>query len=435
MKEILKRLGIREESPLLPLVEKELEKKRGVPDFTLPYHQAKAFIEQEIASYQAEAGEQELPPISFERQGNISTIEFALSKDVDFYRLIWGLSNTLGEMKIAASFGGYATLSQADLRVHIICSQHRLFPNKVNFRIERNPSEQEIEAVLNAYKLGNLIKEKETVDPKQELTALGAIIYNPEKAPSWNYLAGYQEAKQQIKETVIFSLQHPEVYEQISRGTRKTYESNRPRAVLFEGPPGTGKTTMARIIAGEIAVPLVYVPVESIMTKWYGESERNLAKIFNACEALGDSLIFLDEIDSLATSRDSNIHEATRRILSVLLRRIDGFTPNENTILIGATNRKKDLDPALLSRFDISIHFPLPSLEEREAIFASYAQHLNKDSLNTLVEQSEGCSGRDIRNTCERAERKWASKLISQEVAADTLPSLAEYLVTLKGSS
>ena len=168
------------------------------------------------------------------------------------------------------------------------------------------------------------------------------------------------------------------------------------------------------------------------MTKWYGESERNLAAIFDACSELENSIMFLDEIDSLATSRDGNIHEATRRVLSVLLRKIDGLESSaENTILIGSTNRKQDLDPALLSRFDVSIYFRLPNLEERAAIFENYAKHLSYDDRILLAEQSEGFSGRNIKDLCEYSERSWASKLLRNEVS-ENLPPLDEYLNSLQ---
>ena len=146
---------------------------------------------------------------------------------------------------------------------------------------------------------------------------------------------------------------------------------------------------------------------------------------------MDNAIIFLDEIDSLATSRETGVHEATRRVLSVLLRKIDGFEPNNKAIMIGATNRKDDLDPALLSRFDTSIYFHLPNLEERIGIFGNYAVHLNDESLEELAQKSDKFSGRNIKDVCEQSERKWASKVLRAK-ESDELPPLEEYLRTLE---
>ncbi|KAJ7552712.1 hypothetical protein O6H91_06G066400 [Diphasiastrum complanatum] len=249
---------------------------------------------------------------------------------------------------------------------------------------------------------------------------------------SWDNIAGYHEQKREIEDTVLLALQRPEVYDSIARGTRHKFESNRPRAVLFEGPPGTGKTSCARVIASQAGVPLLYVPLEVIMSKYYGESERLLASIFSAGNELPDgAIVFLDEIDSLATTRDSEMHEATRRILSVLLRQMDGFEQDKRIIVIAATNRKQDLDPALLSRFDSSITFGLPDQCTREEIVAQYARHLTATDLASIAVVTEGMSGRDLHDICQQAERRWASKLI-KGLAGDPpshgLPPVQEYI-------
>jgi SpoVK/Ycf46/Vps4 family AAA+-type ATPase len=111
------------------------------------------------------------------------------------------------------------------------------------------------------------------------------------------------------------------------------------------------------------------MPLEAIMSKYYGESEQKLASIFEAAQAMGSVILFIDEVDSLATSRESGLHEATRRILSTLLRKIDSFESDGEVLVICATNRKKDLDPALLSRTDLSIRFELPDASTRAQIF------------------------------------------------------------------
>ncbi|XP_068657276.1 uncharacterized protein [Aristolochia californica] len=250
---------------------------------------------------------------------------------------------------------------------------------------------------------------------------------------SWETVAGYHEQKRDIEDTILLALKNPEVYDDIARGTRFKFESNRPRAVLFEGPPGTGKTSCARVIARQAGVPLLYVPLEIVMSKYYGESERLLGQVFTLANELPNgAIIFLDEVDSFAATRDSEMHEATRRILSVLLRQIDGFEQDKRVVVVAATNRKQDLDPALISRFDSMITFGLPDQQTREEIAAQYARHLNKSELVQFAAVAEGMSGRDIRDVCQQAERHWASKIIRGYVPnvaeQERLPPIQEYM-------
>lgn len=180
--------------------------------------------------------------------------------------------------------------------------------------------------------------------------------------------------KRDIEDTVLLALTHGDIYDKITQATRMKNETNRPKCILFEGPPGCGKTTSAKIISQQVEIPLVYMPLEAIMSKFYGESESKLAEIFEAASAMGSVILFIDEVDSLATSREAGLHEATRRILSTLLRKIDSFESEGEVLVICATNRKKDLDPALISRLDLSIRFELPESSTRAEIFQRYAK-------------------------------------------------------------
>ncbi len=399
----------------------------------IPYHQVKEIIEKEISLYRSNS-DQQLPEIKFEREGETTKISFDVDKHANSYEIIIGITEVMKEIKLDGS-SNYATLSNE--RVTITLSD--FLKKSISFRTKvvygnlkpagEGLTSQDVEAIITAYKVGNALSKRSS--PKERLAQLGIRMYDGASKLNWEHLAGYESAKQEIQDTIILPLLNREVYENIARGTRKFYESNRAKAVLFEGPPGTGKTTSARIIAGEVAVPLVYVPLESIVSKWYGESEQRLAEIFDASAELGSSLLFLDEIDALGHSRDQEIHEATRRVLSVLLRKIDGFEANDKTMLIGATNRKEDLDPALLSRFDVTISFPYPNPEERSAIFANYAQHLDLKDLEKLAISSEGLSGRNIKDVCEHTERRWASRILMGETLGE-LPNLFAYLASLK---
>lgn len=305
----------------------------------------------------------------------------------------------------------------------------------VSFEKEKEFSQEDINSFLEVWKqyADSEVdqKKREEKDIRVDLRDLGALVYETNKDYTWDCIAGYERIKQEIKETIILPFENPEVYKSIGKLTRTNFSSNLPRAVLFEGPPGTAKTTMARVIANESGIPLIYVPIEAIMTCWYGESSKKLAKIFDYSCEFEKSLIFLDEIDSLAGSRDERMHEETRRILSVLLRKMQGFVSIENVLTIGATNRHKDLDSALLSRFNRTITFPLPNQHEREAIFCYYAKHLDPESIKKLSETTDSKSGRDIEDICSDAERRWAGKIISDNTEISP-PSIDVYLKAIK---
>ena len=407
----------------------------------IPYDRMKEQVEREaLAFIERRNLPEEIPPPRFSFEKGTALVSFALPflGDALVMQFIAIAKAHLGNVRIHAFDDGYYALQA--LNKNLFKAENILDNFKVeffgitaNFRADfskkGNFSQEEIALALEIFKTAYArLKD----DPAVRLKRLGASIYGDSGHLDWSYIAGYEEVKRKIRESIILPLLNPEIYDSIARMTRRSFESNRPRAILFEGGPGVGKTTIARIIAGEVKVPLVYVPIESIMSKWYGQSSQNLSQIFDACEDLGGSILFLDEIDSLAGSRDQNMFEATRRVLSVLLRRLDGIDSVASTITIGATNRKKDLDHALISRFDQSIHFPLPTARERAAIFGNYARHLSESELDALGGASEGLSGRNIRDICEYTERRWARKLLVKKLEA-SVPDFDFYRHALRG--
>ncbi len=150
------------------------------------------------------------------------------------------------------------------------------------------------------------------------------------------------------------------------------------KGVLFTGPPGTGKTMLARIIAAQADAAFYEISGPEIFSKWYGQSEELLRRIFDAAAGEKRAIIFFDEIDSVAAHRDDDAHEASKRVVAQLLTLMDGFDSTGNVVVIAATNRPQDLDVALRrpGRLDWEIQFPLPSAEDRLDILVKSAQNL-----------------------------------------------------------
>lgn len=289
----------------------------------------------------------------------------------------------------------------------------------------------------SAFKRNNFVNDSND-DPITQLQSLGVEVFDKttNAGLNWDALAGYDQIKKDMDETIVSALKYPDVYDDVARKTRKVFETNRPKAVLLEGPPGTGKTLTARILANAVERPLIILKLDNVVSKWYGESEKKLSQILDICDSIeGGSIIFIDEIDALAGNREnSDMHEVSRRVLSIMLQFTDGFKGKRNTVLICATNRKNDLDSALLSRFDLTVRYENPDHGTRKQIISRYAKQFENDakSLNLLADQSEGFSCRDCKESCQSAERQYASRILKKEKGIGTIPSLNDYLKCFK---
>ena len=214
-----------------------------------------------------------------------------------------------------------------------------------------------------------------------------------ESSPRFDDFGGLRSVVARARELIEIPLQQSERLSAI--GARPI------KGVLFTGEPGTGKTMLAKIIASETDAIFYEISGPEIFSKWYGQSEELLRKLFEAAAKDDKAIIFFDEIDSVAAQRGDESHEASKRVVAQLLTLMDGFTSNSNVIVIAATNRPQDLDVALRrpGRFDWEIEFPYPDERDREDILRKTARKLCKrDSLphEDIARMSEGWSAADL---------------------------------------
>ncbi|MFX1411934.1 MAG: AAA family ATPase, partial [Promethearchaeota archaeon] len=172
-------------------------------------------------------------------------------------------------------------------------------------------------------------------------------------------IGGLEEEIQKIREMIELPIRHPELFKRIG--------IDPPKGVLLHGPPGTGKTLLARAVAGETDAHFITISGPEIMSKFYGQSEENLRRVFEEAKENSPSIIFIDELDSIAPKRGEVTGEVERRVVAQLLSLLDGLEGRGEIIVIGATNRVNDIDPALRrpGRFDREIVIGVPDTDGR----------------------------------------------------------------------
>ncbi|XP_066902229.1 ATPase family AAA domain-containing protein 2 isoform X2 [Halyomorpha halys] len=224
-----------------------------------------------------------------------------------------------------------------------------------------------------------------------------------DKSIKFSNIGGLERHITCLKEMVVFPILYPEVFEQ--------FGVTPPKGVLFHGPPGTGKTLMARALANECSVGDRKVSFfmrkgADVLSKWVGESERQLRILFEEAQSARPSIIFFDELDGLAPVRSTKQDQIHASIVCTLLALMDGLDNRGDIIIIGATNRIDSIDPALRrpGRFDRELHFPLPGVKERREILEVHAgKWADKEVLNRMAETSVGYCGSDLKSLCTEA--------------------------------
>ncbi|VEU20325.1 DEKNAAC101149 [Brettanomyces naardenensis] len=222
---------------------------------------------------------------------------------------------------------------------------------------------------------------------------------------TWEDIGGLDGIKQELRETVEYPVLHPDQYTKFGLSPSK--------GVLFFGPPGTGKTLLAKAVATEVSANFISVKGPELLSMWYGESESNIRDIFDKARAAAPTVVFLDELDSIAKSRGGNMGDAggaSDRVVNQLLTEMDGMNSKKNVFIIGATNRPDQIDPAILrpGRLDQLIYVPLPDEVARLSILKAQLRKTPLEpgiDLNAIAKVTNGFSGADLSYIAQRAAK------------------------------
>lgn len=209
---------------------------------------------------------------------------------------------------------------------------------------------------------------------------------------TWSDIADLEKAKEALMEAVIWPLKRPDLF----RGSRRPW-----RGILLFGPPGCGKTLLAKAVANSVNATFFTVDSSVILSKWLGESEKIVKELFKMARENQPAIIFIDEVDAIASMRSINEHDAIHRVKTVLLAEMDGMyaNPDERILVIGATNMPEILDPAFRRRFEKRIYVPLPNFDARKEILKIHLKGVSVSDdvdFSKLAKLTEGYTGHDI---------------------------------------
>lgn len=233
---------------------------------------------------------------------------------------------------------------------------------------------------------------------------------------TWDDIGGLDTVKRELQELVQYPVEHPDKFLKFGMTPSK--------GVLFYGPPGCGKTLLAKAIANECQANFISIKGPELLTMWFGESEANVRDVFDKARSAAPCVLFFDELDSIAKARGGNVGDgggAADRVINQVLTEMDGMNVKKNVFIIGATNRPDIIDPAILrpGRLDQLIYIPLPDEASRVSILSACLRKspIAKDvDLNYIAKVTHGFSGADLTEICQRACKLAVRESIETEI-------------------
>jgi len=240
----------------------------------------------------------------------------------------------------------------------------------------------------------------------------------------WEDIGGLEEVKKNLQEMILYPIDHPDKFQKFGMQPSK--------GVLFYGPPGCGKTLLAKAVANECSANFISVKGPELLTMWFGESESNVRDVFEKARSAAPCVLFFDELDSIGVSRGSSMGDAGGagdRVINQLLTEMDGVGVRKNVFFIGATNRPEILDEALMrpGRLDQLIYIPLPDQPSRLGVLKANLRKTpiaKEVDLDFVAKLTEGFSGADLTELCQRA----CKAAIRDAIEADARKKAAEAL-------
>jgi len=280
--------------------------------------------------------------------------------------------------------------------------------------------QQRIQGLQGVGPIGPRLEEQTvdaTVPSKAEKASFDELVLKEKPNVRWEEVVGLEQAKKAIKEAIVYPVQRPDLF-----------PLGWPRGILLFGAPGCGKTLLAAAVATEIDAAFVSVDAASIMSKWLGEAEQNVARLFNSARKSAKDgrpiIVFIDELDSLIGMHSSEVGGEVR-MRNQFLKEMDGVIDKGKKLyvyVIGASNKPWDLDWPFIRRFQKRIMVPLPDHLARLGMFKLYTSNLRMApdmDLYKLARLSEGFSGSDIRDTCQSAHLKVIGELFESGQASN----------------